>query len=269
MDKYYIWLIMALGEGEPEINRLLRQCGSPENVYDSFVGNMALVGPELTAKAANTKLKAAENMLESILAEGYGVVTLDSPDYPELLKKTANPPCVLFTYGDRSLMQKKLVTVVGSRAITDYTASLVPKIISEISEEYAVVGTLSEGCDQLTCMNAVKCGIGFIEVMPCGFGCVYPTGSRTLRRFLYENGGLCITEFLPKERAGQGNFLRRSRILGGISYVTLVLQAGAKSGALATAEYSPAPVFVPPNNIFTPAYAGVVSAVRSGAKVEK
>ncbi len=267
MDKYYIWVIMALGEGEPEISRLLKQFGSPENVYDAFIGNMALVGAELTSRAAKMKLETAETMLESIIADGYGIVTIDSPEYPEHLKKTANPPCVLFTYGDKSLLQKKLVTVVGSRAVTDHTVSIIPNIISGISDEFAVVGTLSEGCDQLTCMNAVKHGVGFIEVLPCGFSCVYPAGSRTLRRFLYENGGLCITEFLPKERAGHGNFLKRSRILGGISYVTLVLQAGAKSGALATAEYSLAPIFVPPNNIFTPAYSGAVGAVRAGARL--
>ena len=267
MDKYYIWLLLALGESEPEISRLLRQFGDPEKVYDAFRGNMALVGRELAEKAEKTKLEDAEKLLESILDDGYSVMTISSPDYPEHLKKQANPPCVLFLHGERSLLNKKLVTVVGSRAVTDHTASVLPKIISAINSEYAVVGTLSEGCDQLTCLNALKCGIPFIEVLPCGFSATYPGGSKTLRRFLVDSGGLVLTEFFPKERAIQGNFIKRSRILGGISYVTLVLQAGAKSGALATAEYSLAPIFVPPNDIFTAAYAGAVTAVRSGAKL--
>ena len=267
MDKYYIWLLLALGEGEPEIPRLLKQFGDPEKVYDAFAGNMALVGQELSAKAAKVKLETAEETLENILADGYSIMTIDSPDYPEHLKKQANPPCVLFLHGERSLLNKKLVTVVGSRAVTDYTVSVLPKIISSIGSEFAVVGTLSEGCDQLTCLNALRSGISFIEVLPCGFSSTYPSGSKTLRRFLIESGGLVISEFLPKERANQGNFLKRSRIIGGISYVTLVLQASAKSGSLATAEYSLAPIFVPPNDIFTAAYAGAVTAVRNGAKL--
>ena len=267
MEKYYIWLIMALGEGEPEINRLLNDFGTPDEVYEAFRKNTALLGPELSAKAEKITLESAEKQLADIEKLGIGTITLDSPDYPSELLKGDNPPCVLFTQGNTELLRKKLITIVGSRAVTGYTQSVIPTVIRDLGDEYAVVGTLSEGCDQLTCLNALKFGVPFIECMPCGHTQTYPAGSKTLRKFLLDNGGLLITENLPKTRSSHPVFHRRSRILGGISKVTLVLQAGSKSGALLTAEYSQAPLFMPPNDVFSSDYSGAVNAVRSGGKL--
>ncbi len=266
MEKYYIWLLLALGEGEPVISELIARFGSAEKVYGAFQKNVALVGAELTAKAASVSIERAQKTYESILADGYSVITIDSPDYPEHLRTVKDPPCVLFAAGDTSLLRKKLITVVGARSITAETAAAIPKIISRLGYQYAVVSSLSEGCDQLTCLNAIHSGISFIEVLPCGLAHTYPTGSKTLRKFLLASGGLLLTEYLPKTRSSPGSFLRRSRIIGGISRVTLVLQAGETSGSLATAEYSAAPLFLPPSDCTAPEYAGAINAMRGGAK---
>ena len=235
MEKYYIWLLLALGEGRTEISQLLERFGTAQKAYEAFAGNTALLGAELTAKASGVSLEKAEKTLAAVTDNGTQLITWESEDYPEHLRRTENPPCVLFAKGDTSLLHKKLITMVGSRAITEYTASVIPQVIERLGNEYAIVGSLSEGCDQLICMNALKYRVPFIEILPCGLSHTYPTGSRTLRRFLLENNGLLISEFLPKTGSGQGNFLRRSRVIGGISYVTLVCQAGSESGALATA----------------------------------
>ncbi len=267
MEKYYLWLIMALSEGEPEITRLLKDFGTPDEVYGAFRKNTALAGTELTAKAEKTDLESAEKMLAELEKQNIKVITIGSPDYPENLLRGNNPPCVLFAQGKTELLKKKLITMVGSRAVTDYTRGVIPTIIRDLGDEYAVVSSLSEGCDQLTCLNSLKFDVPFIEVMPCGLAQTYPAGSRSLRKFLLDNGGLLISECLPKTRSSQGVFLRRSRIIGGISKVTLVLQAGIHSGALATAEYSKAPIFVPPHDVFRNEYSGAVNAIRAGAKL--
>ncbi len=267
MEKYYLWLLLVLGEGAPEINRLLKDFGSPEEVYGAFRKNTALAGIEVTAKAEKTPLESAEKLLKELEKNGIKMITADSPDYPAELLRGDNPPCVLFAQGNTELLKKKLITIVGSRAVTDYTRSVVPVIMSELGDEYAAVSSLSEGCDQLTCLNALKFGVPFIEIMPCGMSQTYPAGSKTLRKFLLDNGGLLITECLPKTRSSPASFMHRSRIIGGISKVTLVLQAGSKSGALLTAEYSRAPLFLPPHDVFCTEYSGAVSAVRAGAKL--
>lgn len=267
MEKYYIWLILAFGEGSPDITRLLRDHGSAENAYEAFRENRVLIGAENAMKAGQITLEKAEKTLADIRKLGIQTVTIDSPDYPETLRKLENPPCMLFASGNTKLLRNRLLTVVGSRAMTDYTQFAIPKIISDFGGRYTIVGTLSEGCDQMTCMSAVKYNTPFIEVMPCGLSQTYPTGSRTVRRFLLENDGLLISECLPKTRSSPLVFNRRSRILGGISKVTLVLQAGAESGALATAEQSPEPLFLPPHSVFEKEYVGTVSAIRKGCRL--
>lgn len=267
MEKYYIWLLLTFGESSPVLSELMKRFGTAEKAIGAIENNTALVGPEFTLRAADTDMKKAEKLLNGMYSNGIHIITWESAEYPEHLRHTAEPPCVLFAYGDTSLLQKKLITVVGSRAVTPYTESVIPQITERLGKSYAITGTLSEGCDQLTCLNALKHGIPFIEIMPCGISQTYPSGSRSLRKFLVSDGGLLLTEYLPKTRSGLGTFQRRSRILGGISYVTLVLQAGEKSGALLTAEHSYAPLFVPPNDIFKSEYAGAVTAVRNGAKL--
>ena len=267
MEKYYIWLLLAFGEGEPEISRLIKQFGTAKKAYEAVDSNIAMLGAELRAKADAADLAKAGKLLANITGSGISVITWESANYPVHLRGTVNPPCVLFAQGNVRLLDKKLVTIVGSRAVTAHTASMIPKIIDGIAGEYVAVSTLSEGCDQLVCLNALKAGVPFIEILPCGFSHTYPTGSSTLRRFVLANGGLLLTEFLPKTKAGQGSFLRRSRVIGGISYASVVLQAGAGSGALATAEYSSTPLFLPPFDIFAPEYAGAVTAVRNGASL--
>ena len=267
MEKYYLWLLLVYGEGEPEINSLLKNFGTPEGVYNAFQENKALAGFRNTIRAAEVKLERAEALLGELTGKGIAVITRDDPLYPAALKETVNPPCVLFAKGNTPLLKKKLVTTVGSRSVTDYTQSIIPNIMSAFKNMYVPVGTLSEGCDQLIALDAVSCGTGFIEVMPCGFDSVYPGGSKTLRRWLLANGGLLVSEFLSKEKALNANFHKRSRILGGMTEVTLVVQGGRKSGTLLTAEYSWAPLFVPPNNVMNEKYAGAAVAVREGAKL--
>ena len=267
MEKYYIWLLLAFGESSPEISELIKRFGTAENVYKSFEKNVSLSGMQNISRAEKIPLSKAQTLCDSIANSGVSIITWESPDYPAHLRRTASPPCALFAQGDTSLLHKKLITVVGSRKVTPYTEYALPQILERLGGEYAIVSSLSEGCDQLTCLNAMRSGIPFIEVMPCGFSQTYPAGSKSLRSFLLSNGGLLISEYMPKTHTGQGSFRRRSRIIGGISYVTLVLQAGENSGALATAEYSYAPIFLPPNNIFAKEYAGAVNAVRGGAKL--
>lgn len=267
MEKYYLWLLLAAGEGAPEITQLLRVHGTPEAAYNAFRNNTAPLGAEIAERAAKTTLESAEKLLTETGKLGIRIITIDSAAYPAQLKKQENPPCVLFAYGNTELLKGRLLTVVGSRKVTRHTQNTMPRLIHEIGSKYTIVSSLSEGCDQLTCLNALKNGVPFIEIMPCGITQTYPNGSRTLRRFLVQNGGLLLTEMLPKTRASNASFLRRSRIIGGISEVTLVLQAGEESGALKTAEYSKAPLFLPPGDPEAPEYAGTVAGIRAGCKM--
>lgn len=264
MKKYYLWLIMCFGAGSKDINELLSRFGTPEGVYDAFRENRSGAGRELNEKAEKYSLIDAEKLLSELNMSGVTAVSIADSLYPETLKTTENPPCMLFVRGNAGLLRNKLLTVVGARKITPYTQSVQGKICDELIKEYTLVTTLSEGCDQLSAIASLCGGKPFIEILPCSFHNEYPRNSSILRDENIRRGGCSVTEYVSNTPPIAGTFIKRGRILGGISPATLVFQAGRGSGALRTASFSKAPYFIPPNDVFSPEYAGAVSCIRRG-----
>lgn len=267
MKQYYLWLILAFGAGNPIINGLLEKFGSPKAVYEAIRGNCAAIGAENLRLAESTDLSEAKELIGTLSQRGIELITISDKRYPPRLRNIENPPCLLFAAGNTRLLGEKLVTTAGSRAVTHYTLAAQDKICRELSDDYVFVSTLSEGCDAMTCLCAVKNGKGCVEVLPCGFDYEYPRYSRTLRFQLLAQGGCVITEYPPSVKPIPANFSRRSRILGGISGALIIFQAGTDSGALLAANYSPAVFFLPPHNVFAKEYAGAAASVRAGARM--
>lgn len=267
MKQYYIWLIKVFGYSNPVAAELINRFGTAKEVYQAFRTNIAAAGAEYANAAEKVSLESAEKLLSELIEKNITIVTIEDELYPETLRAVANPPLVLFATGNVSLLKNKLISISGSRKITDYTIKAESEICQKLCGNYTLAASLTEGCEQLACITAMKCGKGCVVVMPCGFDCDYPKGSRVLRQEVLMNNGCLISEFLPEIRSGNVNFLRRARILGGISKAMIIFQAGINSGSLNAAKYSPALFFLPPNNIFQPEYAGAVQGVRSGASL--
>lgn len=265
MKQYYLWLVLTFGAGNPLITDLLGKLENPKAVYDAIHSNSIAIGDSNHTLAEKTPIEEAEKMIFTLEEKGFSIITLDDRRYPEQLRKIDNPPCLLFAAGNAELLTKKLVSTAGSRAVTNYTLSVQNRICRELSEDYVLVSSLSGGCDTMTCLCAIKDGTSFIEVLPCGFDYEYPRDSRVLRYQLLAQGGCVITEYPPFVKPSPPCFVRRSRIIGGISGALLVFQAGIDSGALLPVNYSPAPFFLPPHDVFAKEYAGAVAAVRAGA----
>lgn len=265
MEKYYLWLVMAFGGANPEVSELLRRFETAEKVYAAFKGNYAAAGPLLAEKAALVTLEQAEKRLYSLSREGISLVTPESDCYPKRLKDKENPPYLLFVRGNPKLLNSKLLSASGSRRISAACYNSQSRICESLCKKYTFVTTLSEGSDQLTCITAIKNSCPCIEVLPCGFYHRYPDGSFVLREELLRSGGCIISEYLPETPLKRSAFRRRAKLIGEISPAIIVFQAGTSSGAVTTAESSDYPLFLPPADVFSSAYAGSVTASRNGA----
>ena len=265
MKESYIWLIKVFGYANPIVTELLERFGSAKEIYSAFKSNIAAAGAEYAIAAEKTSLESAAEILDGLESKSVTTITIEDELYPETLRNSENPPCVIFALGNTGLLNNKLISVTGSRKITDYVVKAETAICEKLCENYTLVASMTAGCEQLACITASGLGKGCIEIMPCGFACEYPKGSRVLRQRLLMNGGCIISEFLPDVRSSNANFLRRARIFGTISKAMIVFQAGVNSGSLNAAKYSPALFFLPPNNIFAKEYAGAVQCVRNGA----
>ncbi len=266
MDKLYcLWLVLAFGAGNPLITELLTRFGSAHEVYRAFQENRALAGREAAEKAASVSEEQAAALLETLKDRGIFVLPISGLFYPEPLKQIENPPCVLFVRGNYRLLSGRLLSTAGSRDITNYTMAAQEKLCARLCRRYTLVSTLSHGCDELSCLCAIKNRCACAEILPCGFDHEYPQGSRVLREQILRCGGCIVTEFLPETKPSFSSFRRRARIVGGISRALLIFQAGTQSGALTAAEYAGKVFFLPPHNIFAKEYAGTAAFVRAGA----
>lgn len=267
MEKYWLWLVMAFGIGENGVNELLERFGNAEAVYNAFKSNISAAGKEMTDKAESVSLSDAEKLQKELSDSRITIITREDKDYPARLLLMDNPPNVLFARGNTKILNNKTLTLTGSRKITDYTLSAQRKVLNELSSEYTFVTTLSYGCDQFSCLCALKSDKPVIEILVAGHDFEHPAGSHVLREEIIAGGGCVITEYLPNTKATAFQYMRRAKLLGAFSPATLVFQAGMGSGALKIASFSDAPFVLPPYDVFSPDYAGAVYAVRNGVSL--
>lgn len=267
MKKYYLWLIKVFDVANPDLHELMVRFGSPKEIYNAFKNNFAAAGKDYAEKAEKVTLEDAEKLISALEAKGITIITYDDEIYPENLKNTDNPPYVLFAKGNTGLLKAKLLTIGGTRRVTEHTITTETAVCEELCNEYTFVASLAAGCEQLACLTAIKQGKGCIEVLPCGFDQEYPKGTQVIRQQILMNGGCLLSEFLPETKSSNANYLKRARISGGISKAMIVFQAAANSGSLNAAKYSPALFFLPPEDVFSDKYSAAVSGVRNGAKL--
>ena len=267
MKKYYLWLIKVFDVANPDLHELMVRFGSPKEIYNAFKNNFAAAGKDYAEKAEKVTLDYAENLISTLEQKGITIITYDDEIYPENLKNTDNPPYVLFAKGNTQLLKAKLLTVGGTRRVTEHTIAAETAVCEELCNEYTFVASLAAGCEQLACLTAIKRGKGCIEVLPCGFDQEYPKGTQVIRQQILMNGGCLLSEFLPETKSSNANYLKRARISGGISKAMVIFQAASNSGSLNAAKYSPALFFLPPEDVFSDKYSAAVSGVRNGAKL--
>jgi len=174
------------------------------------------------------------------LADSLGIRALlfGEPTYPRRLEHLADPPSVVFVAGNTALARLAGVAVVGSRRATPRARSLSRGIARAISETGTpVVSGLALGVDGEAHRGALEGRGSTIAVLGCGPDRAYPPGHRTIFRQIRDRG-LILSEFLPGTPALRHNFPRRNRILAALAHTVVVVEAGARSGALITAEHA-------------------------------
>lgn len=169
---------------------------------------------------------------------GIKIVTINSEDYPEKLKRLYKPPFILYCKGDISLLNSKCISIVGSRNISIKAKEVTEFFGYELARHnLTVVSGMARGADTAAHKGALRANGKTIAVLAGGFNDIYPRENYSL----YENivkTGLVITENPPSAPNLPHMFLIRNRIVAGLSEGLLVTYANLKSGTQATVEYA-------------------------------
>jgi len=204
-------------------------------------------------------------------APGRHILTLDCHDYPALLREIADPPPVLFVQGDKTLLERPQLAIVGSRNPSSSGAETSYEFARSLAAHGLVITSgLALGIDAAAHQGALAEPSGAtIAVTGTGLDRVYPARHCQLAARIAAHGAL-VSEFPPGTTAKPGHFPRRNRIISGLSLGTLVTEAAPRSGSLITAMLAleqGREVFAIPGSIHNPLARGCHALLRNGAKL--
>ena len=163
-------------------------------------------------------------------------IALGGDGYPKALNDLPSPPRQLYVLGTLATLDAPVITVVGTRDATPYGERMTREICSSLARAGAcIVSGLARGIDAAAHRAALAEGGRTTAVLGTGIDVPYPVAHRELHERIAERG-LVLSENAPGQTATRGCFPRRNRILAALASVTLVVEAGRRSGALVTAE---------------------------------
>lgn len=208
---------------------------------------------------------------------GTRLILFGSSEYPASLYRLADPPLVLFVRGARGAFENMQhpVAIVGSRRADRDGINDTKQIVSSLSQ-YGVtfVSGLAFGIDAATHWAALRFQEGSIcptvAILPCGLDTIYPKAHEKLANAILDGGGALVSEFFPGTQIQRHHFLQRNRIVAALSNVVIIVQAGQRSGARATATVAAdlgIEVFAIPGPIGNWLYAGNHDLLREGASL--
>jgi len=208
-----------------------------------------------------------EETWEKVLALGCHVLTLEDENYPVLLAEIYDPPLVLYHYGEL-YKREPAMAMVGSRTPTPYGSMVAEELASELAGAgITIVSGMARGIDSACHRGSLKAGGRTIAVLGSGLDIIYPPENRRLAREIAQ-GGSVLTEFPPGTSPEKRNFPKRNRVISGLSWGTIVVEAGEKSGALITTDFAleqGRDVFAVPGPITSKFSVGTNRLIKQGA----
>lgn len=197
------------------------------------------------------------------------LLTIDNPDYPELLRQITRPPALLYVRGDSHCLSLPQLAIVGSRNPTSGGRDNAYQFAKHLAAcGFGITSGLALGVDGAAHAGALAAHGKTIAVFGTGIDSVYPARHRPLAQQILAEGGALVSEFPLGTRSQASNFPQRNRLISGLSCGTLVVEAAVQSGSLITARMAlqqNREVFAIPGSIHNPLARGCHSLIRQGA----
>ncbi len=209
---------------------------------------------------------------EYVVKNDIEIIPFNSEKYPRLLKEISNPPAVLYVKGDLSSCNlEKTVAVVGSRKATFNGKESLKIILKGLANtDICIVSGLASGIDTTAHHSAIENNLKTIGVIASGFDHIYPESNRALYKSIENGAGAIISEYYPTFEPLKFRFPERNRIVTGLSYGTIVVEAAIKSGALISANLTleqNRELMCIPGLISNPNTEGIYKLIKDGAAI--
>jgi DNA processing protein len=255
----FLRLKAARGMGDRRIRELVEVHGSA----------VAIVRAVLGQKDLWTETPPSRD-LGPFLKGGGHVVPMTSPDYPRCLLDLEDPPPLLFLKGRRRLLELPAVAMVGSRRATQAGRRVAEEMAGRLSElGIPVVSGMALGIDGAAHRGGLSGPGSTVAVLGSGLDRTHPSSHGKLKEQIRRDG-LLVSEFLPEEEARPFHFPKRNRIIAALARAVIVVEAGARSGALITVDHAldlGREVLSVPGSVENPQAQGSNALLRDGARL--
>ncbi|MDE1171819.1 MAG: DNA-processing protein DprA [Verrucomicrobium sp.] len=262
--------------GPVRMRRLKERFGDAQNIFTATEADLRRVegiGPEAARSirsGGDGELAQAE--LAKAEASGATLLHIDDPRYPSSLREIYDPPAVLYVRGAIPQKWRPGVAVIGSRVTSHYGVETARKLSYQLA--YAgvpVISGLARGIDTAAHMGALAAKGPTWAVLGTGVDHIYPPENLELAEKIASSPGSCLlSEFSLGTRPERQNFPLRNRIVSGLSFGVLVVEAGLESGALITVRQAleqGRQVFAVPGRVDSPHARGCHKLIKEGARL--
>lgn len=257
--------------------RLFDVCGSVDQIF-SMIAASNWGGVKIPAKLQKQLSNVSETEHQALLSRtlkwlespGHHLIHFGSPDYPEQLAQIPDPPLLLYTVGDLTLLSRPQLAIVGSRNPTQYGWRVTKLFAEEIAKSGIIVTSgMARGIDSTAHRGALDVGCATLAVLGTGCDLAYPKENLGLMNEISKSG-LLVSEFPPGTGPAATNFPQRNRIVTGLSCGTVVVEARVRSGSLISARLAMEQgrcVFAVPGSVLSKQSEGCHHLLKEGARL--
>ena len=260
----WLRLIRSENVGPRTFRALINRFGGAAAALDAL--------PDLARRGGRPMLKVASRNdaeREMAIAGRLGVrfIAMGEAEYPRPLQAIDTAPPLIAVRGSTEVLARPSIGIVGSRNASAAGLTFTERLSRQLGEAgYVVVSGLARGID--TRAHKATLETGTVAVLAGGHDKVYPSENEPLLRAIVEHGGAVISE-MPMGWEPRGrDFPRRNRIVSGLSYGVVVVEAARRSGSLITARFAleqGREVFAVPGSPLDPRAEGTNDLIREGA----
>lgn len=239
---HQIALTMIHGVGYVHSRQLLDYFGTAEAIFserEHLLEKVPGIGSKTAAEIKNPNvISQAEAELSFMQKNDIKGLFITDEDYPLRLKECADAPLLLYSKGNIDLNRKRIVSIVGTRNATSYGREQTEQLVAELSMAFPdiqIISGLAFGIDVCAHKAALKNNLSTIGVLAHGLDRIYPGVHRSTAIDMLQEGGL-LTDFPSGTNPDRQNFVKRNRIVAGLSDTTIVIESAEKGGSLITAD---------------------------------
>ena len=239
---YRIALTQIKGVGVMHARNLMEVVGDEEAIFKEDARTLESI-PRITRRLIQEirdpeVLRLAEKELEFVMKNNLRLLFYTDEDYPQRLTSCVDAPILLYARGRVDFNREKVIAIVGTRNETRYGQEFCRTFVRDLAAQLPgiqIVSGLAYGIDVHAHRAALQNGLSTVGVLGHGLDRIYPSMHRQTAIDMLQQGAL-LTEFPSGTNPDRHNFVRRNRIVAGMSDAVIVVESGEKGGSLTTVD---------------------------------